>query len=69
MAVPALTLWLMLAGGLVYTIGAFVNHWETLRFNVAIWHVFVLAGSTLFFIAILTALDAQRDVPLALAAM
>ncbi|MEM1232686.1 MAG: hemolysin III family protein [Pseudomonadota bacterium] len=56
--VPPLTLWLMLAGGLAYTIGAPINHWEDLRFNVAIWHGFVLAGYGLFLGAIVVALMA-----------
>ncbi|MEL6913678.1 MAG: hemolysin III family protein [Pseudomonadota bacterium] len=58
-ALPASALWLMLAGGIVYTVGAVFNHWETLPFNVAIWHCFVLAGSTLFFTAIVLGLVAR----------
>ena len=43
---------LMLAGGLVYTAGFPVYLAKRLPFQNAIWHVFVLAGSVLFFIAV-----------------
>ncbi|MCH2075697.1 MAG: hemolysin III family protein [Rhodobacteraceae bacterium] len=56
--VPTLAVGLMMIGGLLYTVGAFVNHWESLRYNVAIWHAFVLTGSALFFSAIVIALGA-----------
>ncbi|MEM9435730.1 MAG: hemolysin III family protein [Pseudomonadota bacterium] len=58
-AVPVAALWLMLAGGVVYTLGALINHWESLRFNVAIWHGFVISGSGLFFAAIVLSLAGQ----------
>ncbi len=45
-------LWLLAAGGIVYTIGAGVYAWERLRWNHALWHLFVLAGSVLHFLAI-----------------
>ena len=38
-------LWLMLIGGLFYTIGVVFYIWKSLPFNHAIWHLFVLAGS------------------------
>ena len=56
--VPTASLWLMVAGGVVYTLGAPINHWNSLRFNTAIWHCFVLAGYVLFFAAIVLALTA-----------
>ena len=45
-------LWLLAAGGIVYTIGAGIYAWERLRWNHALWHLFVLAGSVLHFLAI-----------------
>ena len=58
-ALPLAALILMFAGGVTYTVGAAFNHWDELRFNIAIWHVFVLTGSTLFFSAIAVSLAAQ----------
>ena len=50
--IPAAALWLMVAGGVIYTAGSGINHLENMRYNVAIWHVFVLTGSALFCAAI-----------------
>ena len=44
---------LLLAGGLSYTLGAIFFVWDRLSYNHAIWHIFVLAGSTLHFFSIL----------------
>jgi len=41
---PAALAWLV-AGGLCYTLGTVFFAWQRLRFNHAIWHLFVLAGS------------------------
>jgi len=46
-------LMLLLLGGIAYTSGVFFYARQTLRFNHAIWHLFVLAGSALHFFAIL----------------
>lgn len=43
---------LVLAGGLLYTLGVVFFRWESLRFSNAIWHGFVLAASACFFAAI-----------------
>ena len=43
---------LIVAGGVIYTLGVAFFLWEALPFNVAIWHGFVLAASVLFFIAV-----------------
>lgn len=43
---------MMLAGGLIYTAGFPVYLAKRLPFQNAVWHVFVLAGSALFFIAV-----------------
>lgn len=41
----------MVAGGLCYTLGVTFFAWRSLRFNHAIWHLFVLAGSACHVIA------------------
>lgn len=43
---------LLVAGGLSYTLGALIYAWESLSWNHAIWHVFVLAGSIFQFFSI-----------------
>lgn len=52
-AIPAWGLIGMLAGGLFYTFGVIFYVWERLPFNHSIWHLFVVAGSTCHFFAIL----------------
>jgi hemolysin III len=47
---PAGVAW-MVAGGLCYTLGVIFFAWRRLRFNHAIWHLFVLAGSACHVIA------------------
>jgi len=44
---------LLLAGGLFYTFGCIFYAWKKLPYNHAIWHLFVIAGSTCHFFAIL----------------
>lgn len=46
-------LWLLLFGGIAYTGGIAFYLWEALPFNHAVWHLFVIAGSTLHFFAVL----------------
>ncbi len=46
-------LMLLLAGGLCYTIGVPLYIKKSIPFNHAIWHIFVLAGTSLHFFAIL----------------
>jgi hemolysin III len=45
-------LWLLLGGGLAYTLGALFYAWDRLTFNHAIWHLFVLLGSILHFFSV-----------------
>jgi hemolysin III len=44
---------LLFAGGLFYTIGVVFFAWERLPYHHAIWHVFVVAGSILHFLAVI----------------
>ncbi len=52
-ALPRGGLILLAAGGLSYSIGAIFYLWRSLRFNHTIWHVFVVGGSVLQFLAVL----------------
>ncbi len=45
-------LWL-LAGGVLYTVGLVFYAWKRVPYNHAIWHGFVLAGSTCHYVAVL----------------
>jgi hemolysin III len=44
---------LLLIGGLLYTLGVVFYVWKSLSYHHAIWHLFVVAGSTAHFFAIL----------------
>jgi hemolysin III len=48
-----LTLLLLAAGGLLYSIGVIFHVWESLPFQKALWHAFVLAGAGLHYAAVL----------------
>lgn len=52
---PATALWLMLAGGLLYSVGVIFHIWQSLPFQNAIWHAFVLAASGCFYGAVFRA--------------
>jgi hemolysin III len=43
---------LLLVGGLFYSLGVIFYIWKTLVYHHAIWHLFVLAGSTCHFFAV-----------------
>jgi hemolysin III len=43
---------LLVGGGLCYTFGVIFYIWNSLVFNHAIWHIFVLSGSALHFFAV-----------------
>ena len=51
--VPHGGLWLLLAGGLCYTLGVVFYLWRRLRYHHAAWHTFVLGGSTCHYLAVL----------------
>jgi hemolysin III len=55
---PGATLWLIGAGGLLYTIGVLFHVWQSLPFQNAIWHAFVLVASGCFYGAIANAYTA-----------
>jgi hemolysin III len=49
----ALSIWFLLIGGLFYSAGVIFYRWKNLPFNHAIWHVFVMLGSTFHYFSIL----------------
>ncbi len=52
------TLWLLGAGGLLYTCGVIFHVWRSLRFQNAIWHAFVLGAAACHYTAVLDVLGA-----------
>ena len=50
--IPVAGLHLLLAGGLFYSFGLIFYAWKRLLFHHAIWHLFVLAGSTCHYFAV-----------------
>ncbi len=46
-------LWLLVAGGLCYTVGTIFYVLKRIKYMHAVWHVWVLAGSTCHFLAVL----------------
>lgn len=59
-ALPATTLWLLLAGGITYSAGIIFHLWEKLRFQNALWHVFVVAGASLHLWAVIDCMVVAR---------
>ena len=53
---PAATLWLTVAGGVAYSAGIVFHLWDRLKFQSALWHLFVVAGATLHLVALLVML-------------
>ncbi|MGA0540186.1 PAQR family membrane homeostasis protein TrhA [Neotabrizicola sp. VNH66] len=51
-ALPAVSVWLLVAGGVTYVAGVAFYVWERLRFQNAIWHLFVAVAAGLHFAAI-----------------
>jgi hemolysin III len=51
--VPAGGLAWLIAGGVLYTSGVIFFGWNRVRFNHAIWHLFVLAGSICHYFAVI----------------
>ncbi len=51
-AVPAIDAWLILAGGLLYSAGVIFHVWDSLKYQNAIWHGFVVAAAFCHFAAL-----------------
>lgn len=52
-ALPSLSIWLLVAGGALYSAGVVFHGWQSLRFQNAIWHGFVLVAACCHYSAIL----------------
>jgi len=57
---PATALWLLVAGGLCYSVGLVFHLWERLSFQNAVWHSFVVAGASLHLVAVLDCMVISR---------
>ena len=51
-ALPPTPFWLLVAGGIVYTLGVPFHLMERMRFHNAVWHLFVLGGAVCQFTAV-----------------
>ncbi len=52
-SLPDSVLWLIAAGGVLYSLGVIFHAWERLRFQNAIWHSFVLLAAACHYTAVL----------------
>ncbi|SOC35476.1 channel protein (hemolysin III family) [Rhizobium subbaraonis] len=55
---PETTLTLILIGGLLYSVGVIFHVWQSLRFQNAIWHGFVVAAAGVHYSAVVTCVSA-----------
>ncbi len=55
MNIPSDSIMLLVAGGIAYSVGVVFFLWESMKYNHAIWHVFVLAGSIFHYAAVMKA--------------
>lgn len=59
-ALPASTLWLVLAGGVAYSSGIIFHLWERLHFHNVLWHCFVVTGASLHLWAVFDCMVLRR---------
>jgi hemolysin III len=52
-ALPSLSIWLLAAGGALYSMGVVFHAWRSLRFQNALWHAFVLVAACCHYSAVL----------------
>ena len=52
----ALCLWLLVAGGIFYTVGVIFYAIKKVRYFHSVWHIFVLTGSLCHYLSILFAI-------------
>jgi len=57
---PAASLWLLVAGGLTYSVGVIFHLWEKLNFHNALWHGFVVVGASLHLVSVLDCMVLSR---------
>jgi len=51
-SLPSLTIWLLAVGGALYSLGVVFHLWESLRFQNAIWHSFVVLAAACHYAAV-----------------
>ncbi len=51
-AIPPAAIWLLAVGAIIYAIGIIFHLWEKLRFQTALWHLFVVVAAMLHFGAV-----------------
>lgn len=49
-----ITMWLIVIGGVIYSMGVIFHVWERLRFQNAIWHGFVVTAAAVHYSAVMT---------------
>ncbi|RYE10004.1 MAG: hemolysin III family protein [Hyphomicrobiales bacterium] len=57
---PAMTMWLIVAGGIAYSAGIIFHLWDRLKFQNVLWHIFVVAGASLHLWAIFHCMVVSR---------
>ncbi len=55
------TMILILAGGIIYSLGVIFHVWEKLRFQNAIWHGFVVTAAAVHYSAVLTCISSASS--------
>ncbi|KKC31932.1 PAQR family membrane homeostasis protein TrhA [Devosia psychrophila] len=59
-SLPSSTMMLLLAGGVTYSLGIIFHLWEKLKFQNALWHVFVVGGASLHLWAVIDCMVIHR---------
>lgn len=59
-SLPPSTMMLLLAGGVTYSLGIIFHLWEKLKFQNALWHVFVVGGASLHLWAVIDCMVIHR---------
>lgn len=57
---PPVALWLLVAGGVLYSLGIIFHLWDRLKFKNAVWHGFVVVGAMLHLAAIFDCMVISR---------
>ncbi|RWX76061.1 hemolysin III family protein [Neorhizobium lilium] len=51
---PSITVWLIVIGGMIYSLGVIFHVWEKLKYQNAIWHGFVVSAAAVHYSAVIT---------------
>jgi hemolysin III len=60
--IPDNVFWLLLWGGIAYTIGVVFYLWRSLRYHHAVWHCFVLIGTITHYFAVYNSISFQSKI-------